>query len=90
MTKKVQTAGHADTEEIDNKIKDILARGNLVKFTNKVNSVVKILKEWNQDEMGDMLASYSTGLITWICPYSIYYEITEITPQEFLQLKGIN
>ena len=67
-----------NTEIIDKKIKDILARGNIVCFTNKITGTVKHVTEWNQDAEGDLIASYSTGSNNFVCTYAIEYEISEI------------
>lgn len=62
---------------IDSKIKEILGRGKIVVFTNRDTGVTKYLTEWNQDEMGDLTAEYSTGASKFICIYCPQYVITE-------------
>ena len=64
-------------ESIDNKIKEILSRGKVVVFTNRLNHVKKFLTKWNPDDMGDLEADYSTGATKFICPYCDQYDITE-------------
>ena len=68
----------ADTDAIDTKIKAMLARGSTVCFTNRFSGVVKHVTEWNPDENGDLVASYSTGTTKFVCPYACEYDITEI------------
>ena len=63
--------------EIDNKIKEILARGKVVVFTNRLSQVRKYLTKWNPDAEGDLLADYSTGSTCFVCPYCNQYDITE-------------
>jgi len=65
-------------KEIDSQIKDIISRGNIVCFTNTLNGIIKHVTEWNQDDMGDLTASYSTGATKYVCPYALEYDITEI------------
>jgi len=74
----ITVCSHKNTKEIDTKIKDILNRGNIVCFTNKLTGTVKHVTEWNMDEDGDLTASYSSGNSLYVCPYAIEYEITEI------------
>jgi hypothetical protein len=63
---------------IENKIKDILARGKIVCFTNKINGIVKYVNEWNLDEWGDLTAFKSTGKSMFVCPFAVEYDITEV------------
>jgi len=78
MATTIQVLSHIDTKEIDDKIKAILARGNTASFLNTTNGIVKHVTEWCQDQQGDLLASYSTGTVFWVCPYAVGYQITEI------------
>lgn len=58
-----------NTGEIDKGIKDILSRGDIVKFHNIFNGKIKYVKEWNQDEDGDLTAFKAPGCITkFVCP----------------------
>jgi hypothetical protein len=59
------------------RIKQIIDRGNIAVFTNKFNGVVKKVREFNLDEMGDLKAYYSTGNTLYVCPESRGYIITE-------------
>ena len=64
-------------ESIDKCIKDILDRGDIVVFTNKITGVVKKVDTWNKDDMGDFTAFESTGSTLYVCPYVDQYTITE-------------
>lgn len=75
---KIQCLSHVNTEPIDQKIKDILARGKTVCFTNVKTGVIKHVTEWNLDQDGDLTASYSTGATKYVCPYAVEYEISEL------------
>ena len=69
-----------DTDQcpkIDQKIKDILSRGKVVVFTNKITNTKKYVTKWNQDDLGDLEADYSTGATKFVCPYSLQNTITE-------------
>lgn len=76
---KVETIIPKDTTKLEARLKDILARGKAIKFTNRHNGVVKVVTEWNIDKDGDLLAETSTGTTKYVCPYSPQYEITEIS-----------
>ena len=69
---------HKNTIVVDERIKDILARGKVVVFTNKLRTgIVKYVTKWNADSDGDLTAAYSTGANNYVCPYALEYEISE-------------
>ena len=86
--KNMTTLIKKDSEEILALIKLELEKGNYIKFTNSRNGVVKVLTEWNLDEMGDMEAEYSTGATKYVCPDSVEYQVDSITPEEFELIKN--
>ena len=72
-----------DTEKIDRKIKGILKEGKVAKFTNIFTGKSKYVKEWKQDEMGDLEAFYYPGCKTkYVCPYCIEYKISAVNMDE--------
>lgn len=74
----VYTYSELAWKDIEEKIKSILERGNIVCFTNKITGVIKHVTEWNIDKDGDLTASYSTGNSKYVCPFALEYEISEI------------
>ena len=69
-------------------IKAVLARGNIVRFRNKLNGVVKLVDTWNVDNMGDLKAFYTTGKSLYVCPYALEYEISEVVRPNVSQACG--
>ena len=71
----------ADPESQRNAIKDIIDAGKWVKFTYK-SGAIKIVKEWNPDEVGDLHAHYSTGVSEYVCPTAAFgYTFEAIEPE---------
>lgn len=59
-------------------IEDILSRGKIVRFTNRVTGVTKDVKEWNADAYGDLTAFRHTGQTPYLCWSADQYEISEL------------
>jgi hypothetical protein len=59
-------------------IKDILDRGKIVRFTNRITGVTKDVNEWNADEEGDLTAFRHTGQTPFLCWAVEQYLISEI------------
>jgi hypothetical protein len=79
MKTTITTLVHTETKEIDDKIREILSRGKIVRFTNVFIGITKDVREWNQDDMGDFTAfRRSGGQTDFVCPYSTQYEISEV------------
>jgi hypothetical protein len=77
----IEALCHRNTGAIDLRIKDILARGNIVVFKTG-GGLEKFVREWNQDSDGDLTAYFSTGALLYVCPYALLYTIGELTPEE--------
>lgn len=61
-------------------ILDILSRGNVVRFRLPDGSW-KDVKEWNEDDVGDLEAFRSHNVATnYVCWLSSYYTIEEVLP----------
>ncbi len=71
-------------EERQKEIKEILARGNVVKFNNPFRDQVKYVDQWNEDEDGDLLAFRATRncYTHYVCWDSERYDISEVTREE--------
>lgn len=74
---KIQVLSVNDSEKRLKQIKDIIDRGSVAVFTNKINGIIKKVKEFNPDKDGDLIAFYSSGLTNYVCPTALEYEITE-------------
>jgi hypothetical protein len=59
-------------------IEDILSRGKVVRFTNSITGVTKDIKEWNEDNMGDLIAFRHTGGNPYICWLAEQYKVSEL------------
>lgn len=67
---------YEDRAKLDTQIKEAILIGKVVVFTHKPTGIVKKVREWNQDEMGDLTAFESTGKTNFVCPYAKQYDIT--------------
>ena len=77
--KYITTFQVADPESRKAEIKAILDSGKWVKFTYH-SGVVKIVKEWNPDEDGDLTADY-TEASKFVCPTAMAaYSFEAIQP----------
>lgn len=65
-------------------IEEILARGNVVKFTNPFTQQVKYVDTWNEDADGDLTAFRTTRncATSFVCWESARYDISEVTREE--------
>ncbi len=61
-------------------IKNALENKKWVKFSYPTE-VVKIVKEWNIDEDGDLTADYSSGSTKFVCPTADCLVIEYIDPE---------
>ena len=69
------------TDKIDNILKAVIERGNILVFRNTMNGVVKLVNEWKPDsQYGDLEGFESTGLTKFVCPYAVQYDVFERTP----------
>lgn len=59
-------------------IKDILSRGNIVRFTNRITGITKDINSWNADVDGDLIAFRHTGLSPYICWQAAQYVVSEL------------
>lgn len=59
-------------------IKDILDRGKIVRFTNRITGVTKDVNEWNADAEGDLTAFRHTGNTPFLCWSVEQYVISEL------------
>lgn len=64
-------------------IEEILARGNVVKFTNPFTGCVKYVDTWNEDADGDLIAFRGNLAQThFVCWESARYDVSEVTREE--------
>ena len=86
MSAKVLT-GLPPKEECDarkKQIEEILARGNVVKFSNPFKGQTKYVDTWNEDEDGDLTAFRTTSNCAthFVCWESSRYDVSEVTRKE--------
>jgi len=67
-----------DLESKRQMIEDILSRGKIVRFTNSITGVTKDIKEWNEDNLGDLTAFRHTGGNPYICWVTEQYKVSEL------------
>lgn len=79
-TTEVMGINDEEVAERETRIRDILDRGKVVRFTNTITGVTKDVSEWNLDEQEDLTAfrtspGAKTAFVGW---KALEYEISEL------------
>lgn len=75
-----QAICHKNDKAVLDRVRAIIERGNIARFTNTISGCVKDVNEFNLDEDGDLTAfrTEGQGASKYVCPTAVQYEITEV------------